>query len=169
MRRHLTYCLLSLILGALMWPILLVWPFTGNILISPAYLHASKTWAIQIAAMSLAGLFAALLLRKKIYQANGLTEMGLTSVMVILICAFFFGILFATGSEFVGFLKTGLFPSASEGLTVLILGSLACGVMGLAFGFVSLLIMVPAGMCGIYLLKRVLGRKMIEKTDEAEP
>ncbi len=157
MKRHLTYCLLSLVLGALMWPILFVWPITGFILSSSAYLHGRETYLLQVAAMSMAGALAAQLLRKWIHQMTKVTDFGLTSLMAILICAFFYPIFFGGASEFMGFLETGSFPSTWP---MVIPGLMASGGFGLVFGVLSLPIMFPAGMCGVYLLKCVLSGNM---------
>ena len=162
MQRHLTYSLLSLVLGGLMWPIALLCPVTGGILSSPAFLHARETWPLQIAAMSMAGLLTAQLLRKRIQRSSEFACLALTSFMGILIGALFFGPLFVAGSEFVGLLQAGSFPSSPAALAQLIPASLISGVLGAFFGVVSLPITVPAGICGVYLLRCVLGDEIAE-------
>lgn len=168
MLRHTAYALVSLALGAMMWPLLWIWPLTGFILSSPGFLHATETLSTQLVAMSLSGLFAAHLLRAMIYRASTLREFAITSAIAILVCAFTFGVVFIAGSELVGYLRTGPLPSAAGGLVTILFGSLASGLIGLGFGIVSLPIMVPAGMCGIFLLKRVLSANSVQQRDALE-
>ena len=165
MQRYLAYCFLSLGIGALMWPVLVAWPLTRTVLISPAFLHARETWLIQVAAMSVALFLTTQLLRTSIQQATKLSEFGITSLRVVLTSACFFGMFFVAAAEIVGILETGSFD---EDPAVAFLGLLSSAIAGIFFGVVSLPILIPFGICGVYLLKCVLGRQYFQSMNHGK-